>query len=275
VSVTPRQFVTQKTWVDQLDQSELDTKDIHRGVRLELPTHEVNRLYALKPEDRAAAVIGHLQKQDLGEHWTADSEVAKDFATTNAERGNEHMPVVLHAHHPGWDKVNTDPASLKGKTVLWDGDNPFQGAEAEVPLRRGVGVHVTGVSTPSRREDFMSQARRGDWTHTPVTHEGRTAPLEPGESSTGVQGVSEEQMPRLQAARRKLAPVTLSEPYPQVQQSEAHMAAQDGGHVPHEVAKSSEMVQAIKSMGGSAPKATAKHQQLLRSRLMSSRQFTP
>jgi hypothetical protein len=81
------------------------------------------------------------QRSGVGMHWSADKEIAKDFAVDNTDRGYYEKPVVLHGQVP-LSSVETDPNTLQTKKV---GGN-FEG-EKEVPVKRGKKLLITGRTT--------------------------------------------------------------------------------------------------------------------------------
>ena len=81
------------------------------------------------------------QKSNVGMHWSADQEIAKDFAVDNTDRGYYEKPVVLHGQVP-LSSVEMDTGTLQRKNV---GGN-FEG-EKEVPVQRGKKLLITGRTT--------------------------------------------------------------------------------------------------------------------------------
>ena len=81
------------------------------------------------------------QKSGVGMHWSADQEIAKDFAVDNTDRGYYEKPVVLHGQVP-LSSVEMDTGTLQRKNV---GGN-FEG-EKEVPVQRGKKLLITGRTT--------------------------------------------------------------------------------------------------------------------------------
>ena len=81
------------------------------------------------------------QKSGVGMHWSADQEIAKDFAVDNTDRGYYEKPVVIHAQVP-ISSVETDTDALERFQV----GGVFSG-EKEVPVERGNKLLITGRTT--------------------------------------------------------------------------------------------------------------------------------
>ena len=81
------------------------------------------------------------EKSGVGMHWSADQEIAKDFAVDNTDHGYYDKPVVLHAQVP-ISSVETDTDALEGKKV-----GGFFSGEKEVPVGRGKKMLITGRTT--------------------------------------------------------------------------------------------------------------------------------
>lgn len=84
-----------------------------------------------------------IDKSALGMHWSTDETVAQDFG------GRNYMPEdtrVIHAKIP-LSSVETDPTVLKERGVV-NPHTPHNMAreEAEVPVKSGAPVYVTGTS---------------------------------------------------------------------------------------------------------------------------------
>ena len=81
------------------------------------------------------------QRSGVGMHWSADKDIAKDFAVDNTDRGYYEKPVVLHGQVP-ISSVETDSNTLYKQQV---GGN-FEG-EKEIPVGRGKKLLITGRTT--------------------------------------------------------------------------------------------------------------------------------
>ena len=102
------------------------------------------------------------QKSGVGMHWSADQEIAKDFAVDNTDRGYYEKPVVIHAQVP-ISSVETDTDALERFQV----GGVFSG-EKEVPVERGNKLLITGRTTlrqdkslkdVKKTRDFYSKSR--------------------------------------------------------------------------------------------------------------------
>lgn len=89
----------------------------------------------------AAGKEGVEQKRGVGMHWSANQEIAKDFAVDNTDRGYYEKPVVLHGQVP-LSSVETNTDTLYNRHV---GGN-FEG-EKEVPVGAGRKLLITGRTT--------------------------------------------------------------------------------------------------------------------------------
>jgi GNAT superfamily N-acetyltransferase len=127
---------------------------VHRGMGVSLPRdlHDLVHDDTKPWETRAQALWGHLQKHPLGMHWTADPDMGKSFAAQNARK--EHLdepdthstPVVIHAHVPAREDIETDRNVLRKRRVK-DFDQDYYGNyEQEVPIKPGASVHISGIS---------------------------------------------------------------------------------------------------------------------------------
>ena len=121
-------------------------KGIHRGMSIELPEDVHNVVHdsqQYSPEHRAKALVDHIQQQygGLGTHWS-DEKTAHKFAQGNHQPGR--TKVVLHAHTPHPDHVETDPDQLR-EGAVYRHDNWMAG-EKEIPLKQGAPAQVHSVT---------------------------------------------------------------------------------------------------------------------------------
>lgn len=121
-------------------------KDIHRGMAVELPEDVHNVVHdsdQYSPEHRAKTLVDHIHQQygGLGTHWS-DEKTAHKFAQGNHQPGR--TKVVLHAHTPHPDHVETDPDRLT-EGAVYRHDNWMAG-EKEVPLKQGAPAQVHSVT---------------------------------------------------------------------------------------------------------------------------------
>ncbi len=135
-------------------------------------------------EEVAHKVLDHVRKQpNLGLHWTDDESHAYRVAghanwgmnrswhsdQKPAERESDlGASVILHAHWPKREHIETDPDLLKSYNVGGYGNDGMDD-EFEVPIKTGSPVKITGISWSQ-----YDQPRKGDFKHhsfeTPETH---------------------------------------------------------------------------------------------------------
>lgn len=132
---------------------------LHRGLRLSDGAH----LAEHGGEQAARAIMSHIG--DFGTHWTPDEDQARHYAgigTGTGHHGPDALQVVLHARKPLREHIETDPEILADQNVYGMGYHD----DAEVPLRAGAPVRVTGISW--RRESDASpnvHPDDGGWQH--------------------------------------------------------------------------------------------------------------
>ena len=90
------------------------------------------------------------QRRRVGMHWSADKEVATDFAIDNTERGVT-KPIVLHGQVP-MSSVETNPSTLWDHRVIGE-------LEKEVPVGLGKKVLITGRTTFRPTPDISPETR--------------------------------------------------------------------------------------------------------------------
>jgi len=150
--------------------------EMHRGIRLDddgthgwLPHHHRGKA---ANEDTAQAILGHLG--ELGTHWTPDEDQARHYAGIGGgyrKAEGDDMHVVVHARKPALEDIETDPWTLADQKVIgFD-----QHDDAEIPLREGAPVHVTGVSWKFHDEPASAWRR-----HDLGERSEHTAAIEPG-----------------------------------------------------------------------------------------------
>lgn len=138
--------------------------EIHRGMAVSLPSHVHHVVHdEHRPtSERAKALSDHIGAQGLGSHWTPDSNQGGHYAGAS-DSNEKDTHVVLHAHTPAKEHIETDPEELRKQDVIAMGDHD----DAEVPLSFGSPVSLKGVSWRHRAG--------GDWTrhdfHEPVQHQ--------------------------------------------------------------------------------------------------------
>lgn len=125
---------------------------LHRGMAVNLPSHVHSVVHddSRPVAERADALSAHLRDQGLGMHWTPDKEQAQQYSGVSDSREN-NTHVVLHAHTPAKEHIETDPDELTAQDVISMGDHD----DAEVPLKSGAPVSLKGISWRPRGN--------GDW----------------------------------------------------------------------------------------------------------------
>lgn len=135
--------------------------EVHRGMAVHLPPDLHERAHNRDPDDEdddddrvAHDIIKHLSGQPLGQHWTADRNVARRFADDstwmahNPEHGTPVTHVVLTAHKPAREHIETDQDKIDAIDDAPGGVQPFDtgaGSEREVPLKSGTPLHVKHI----------------------------------------------------------------------------------------------------------------------------------
>lgn len=130
---------------------------LHRGMAVDLPHHVADVVHddSRPVAERAHALSEHMRDQGLGTHWTPDKEQAQHYSGVSDSRHND-THVVLHAHTPPKEHIETDPDELAAQDVISMGDHD----DAEVPLQSGAPVSLKGISWRPRgngpwvRHDF-------------------------------------------------------------------------------------------------------------------------
>ncbi|MGA5598386.1 hypothetical protein ACPCSE_29550 [Streptomyces cellulosae] len=144
---------------------------VHRGFPARIPWHD----YLRAQEDSASVeergkmlmdhVTQHMHNGGLGHHWTSSPQTARRFSGEKEPGGvgsdgwaTAHLPVVVHAHWPEREHIETDPSILRSNKVF-SHDEP---EEREVPLKKGAPVHITGISWA--HEHRSTNPGRWRWT---------------------------------------------------------------------------------------------------------------
>jgi len=118
----------------------------HRGVNLSYPHY---------PREGKSSQY-RLDTKNFGTHWSADEQVAKEFANHPSSRSNEpswrtDYARVVHAEIP-MSSVETHTEKMKqGGFANFSRQDPH--GEAEVMTKEGAPVRVTGITTLRRSKD--------------------------------------------------------------------------------------------------------------------------
>jgi 2'-5' RNA ligase len=142
---------------------------MHRGVHTTLPpdlhslVHDTRR----STDERAQALRDHVDNffgaasNRSAMHWTTRPEMAEEFAegSHNGSRdSDQHTHVIFHAKSPT-DFGPSGPVEIDPWALTHHGVFPYSpDHEAEIPLKRGAGIHLTGVS-------WRKGGGAGEWTH--------------------------------------------------------------------------------------------------------------
>lgn len=120
---------------------------IHRGIALKLPSYSARVLNSAgnSKEDHLAEIHSAMPEgPNVGTHWTEDEHAARLFAHNAVSDYRTTIPVVLHAAKPERRDIETRQTQLYRGGVFPYGDP--HSSENEIPVRRGRGVKVTGIS---------------------------------------------------------------------------------------------------------------------------------
>jgi len=145
--------------------------DIHRGMGVTLP-HELHQHVhdeSAPVHERAAALLGHLQGNHLGNHWSADAERPAHYVSLemhDSRREQHSTGVVLHAHKPAREHIETDPETLDDDRVI--GLDKHE--DREVPLQHHAPVHVKGISWTADGDHWNHHSLDEPQQHIAVDH---------------------------------------------------------------------------------------------------------
>ena len=120
--------------------------EAHRGVNTSYPHY---------PKSGTSSQY-NLDMNNLGTHWSADSQVAKEFANSpNSRALTPHWRTdyahVVHAQVP-MSSVETDTETMrKGGFANFGSKDPHE--EKEVMVKEGASVKITGVTNLRRSKD--------------------------------------------------------------------------------------------------------------------------
>jgi hypothetical protein len=130
--------------------------EIHRGMTVELPrdVHRIVHNEGRHPQIRARELAFHLGGAGVGMHWTDDHDQAHHYADVN--HFENATPIVLHAHKPAREQIETDPDTLSDMGVY---GRDFHD-DAEIPVSFGEHMKIKGISWKSVGENGHPH---GDW----------------------------------------------------------------------------------------------------------------
>lgn len=135
--------------------------EIHRGMPVQLNGDTKDVVHYQDEHstaDKAEALLEHVKRhRNLGMHWTDHEPAAHDFTTRTANHGDTE--IIVHARKPERDDIETDPDRLRhGQVFGYD-----EHEEAEVPLRDGADVHITGISWRPHPYNSKGRYPANDW----------------------------------------------------------------------------------------------------------------
>jgi hypothetical protein len=146
-----------QNWLENQDwHTDWDADDLpgtlHRGIGVSLPDEVHQRVHdeSLPVHERARALTDHLlagesDSSRLGNFWSADPDVSKNYAESAARRyarGNDQTPVMFHIRTPPMEHIETDPDTLRE----WGVYSYHLAGNREVPIQHGAPLHGTGIS---------------------------------------------------------------------------------------------------------------------------------
>lgn len=142
-------------------------KELHRGLALSLPddvhaqVHDDSRPVA----ERAHLLLDHIQSRPggMGRFWTGGEGVGRAYAMgavrdeDRQNRSYQSTPVVVHAHVPERQHIETDPDKLFAQHTM----SYHLDSQREVPLKPGTSMHVKGISWHAPKPDFEVRRPEG------------------------------------------------------------------------------------------------------------------
>jgi GNAT superfamily N-acetyltransferase len=154
---------------------------VHRGYAMKIPGGLYDLIHDHSADTGAVAkeLITRTGKRATGSHWSVRPETAKGFALDSGRAGSSDLPLVLHAHKPSREDIETRPHMLKRMQVFDFGGGAHD--EREVPLRKGRAVLVSGISWHPHEEHPAADEQ--GWIHhdfsEPMIHKATAEELKP------------------------------------------------------------------------------------------------
>jgi hypothetical protein len=149
---------------------------VHRGYAMKISGNLYDLIHDHGADTGAVAkeLITRTGKRATGPHWSVRPETAKGFALDSGRAGSSDLPIVLHAHKPSREDIETRPHMLKRMQVFDYGGGAHD--EREVPLRKGRMVQVNGISWHPHEEHPAADEQ--GWIHhdfgEPMLHKAET-----------------------------------------------------------------------------------------------------
>lgn len=176
-----RAHLEDQDWYTDWDGMDMPSH-IHRGMAVHLPQelHDYVHDESAPQEDRAKALARHLvghpnsdSGNGLGHYWSESPDQSKGYAEgrptwlrPEAGEARERTPVMVHAHFPGREHIETDPETLQHWKVLKYG---YGRDNLEYPISEGAPVRLSGISwarPDHHHHDVDFPLDRDDaWTH--------------------------------------------------------------------------------------------------------------
>jgi mRNA-degrading endonuclease RelE of RelBE toxin-antitoxin system len=134
--------------------------DVHRGFSARLPDRDARMVNSPEsdPMDHVRALQRVIEASPAGMHWSAREQNARNFAQKGRMDHRTDIPVVLHGGRPAMKDIETRPNELFRNGVF-----PHDHTEAEVPLRKGRKVNITGMSW--KPDTMHPDADENGWMH--------------------------------------------------------------------------------------------------------------
>lgn len=136
---------------------------IHRGLNVRLEGSEARAVTnGDGPVADHARILHDALKGGgpLGMHWSTNEDISRRFSQRNVRDPRKDVPVILHAERPAAKDIETRPSVLKNNGV-WSHD--YEYGDAEVPVRRGRGMKLTGISW--KPDAHHPEADENGWVH--------------------------------------------------------------------------------------------------------------
>ena len=150
---------------------------LHRGIAMRLPEtlHEHVHDESVPVRERAHALLSHVLRHQtadsphggLGNFWSDEQDVSKGYAeNTSIDRWRDRepashyqTPVMIHAHFPGMEHIETDPDTLE----YWGVHSYHKADNREVPIQNQTPMRLSGISW-ARPDHGLS---RHSWSGVP------------------------------------------------------------------------------------------------------------
>jgi mRNA-degrading endonuclease RelE of RelBE toxin-antitoxin system len=138
-------------------------EQIHRGLNVRLEGADARAVTSGQGAAADHAQILHDALKGggpLGMHWSTNEDISRRFAHRNVRDPRKDVPVILHADRPAAKDIETRPQVLKDKGV-WS--HEYEHGDAEVPVRKGRSVNLTGISW--KPDAPHPEADASGWVH--------------------------------------------------------------------------------------------------------------